>query len=56
MTYCIIFKVHPAMVDMNPKEKLETSIFGKTFDLRKCGFETESDHDSESDFSSDEGN
>ena len=44
------------MVDMNPKEKLETSILGKTFDLRKCGFETESDYDAESDFSSDEGN
>ena len=49
-------KVHPAMVDMDPRGKIETSIIGKRFDLRMCGFETETEYYSESDSSSDEGN
>lgn len=42
------------MVDMDPKAKLETSIVGKKFDLRKCGFETENEYNSDSEYSSDE--
>ena len=44
------------MVDMDPRGKLETSIIGKRFDLRMCGFETDNEYDSDSDSSSDEGN
>ena len=44
------------MVDMDPKAKLETSIIGKKFDLRICGFKAENEYDSDSESSSDEGN
>ena len=48
------------MVDMDPRGKLVTSIFGRTWNLGMCAFDSDmeysdSDSESDSDSSSDEG-